>query len=104
MMIPAALQIGNQLRVRQRVRSDGLQLAVSGNRRGFAIFVPIAKVLSPQFLRENLFCALEAFGNFGFWSWQHLVVAKAVHIPDLKTVDKQSIKPGEIVCALLKGG
>src|SRR5262249_41387804 len=69
-----------------------------------AIFVPIAQLLPPEFLRENLFSALKAVGDFGLRRGQPLVVGEAVHVPDLDTVDEQPVKPGEVAGAFLEGG
>ena len=82
MVVAAARQIGHQLRVGEGVRIDGLQLPVRGNGGWFAILVPVAKLLPPELLREDLFSALEALGDFGVRSRQHLVVAEAVHVAD----------------------
>ena len=65
MVVAAARQIGDQLRVGEGVRIDGLQLPVRGNGGWFAILVPVAKLLPPELLREDLFGALKALGDFG---------------------------------------
>jgi hypothetical protein len=62
MVVAAARQIGDQFSVGESVRIDGLQLSVDGNGRWFAALVPIAKLLAPQLLREDLFSALKGWG------------------------------------------
>ena len=57
-----------------------------------------------SFLREDLFGALKALGDFGVRRRQHLVVAEAVHVADLETVDEHPVEAGEIVGASLEGG
>ena len=104
MMVAAARQVGNQLRVREIVRVDGLQFTVRGNGGRFAILVPVAHLLPPELLRINLFGALKASGDLGVRSRQHLVVAEAVHVADLEAVDEQPIEAGEVVGAFFKGG
>jgi hypothetical protein len=99
MVVAAACQIGDQLRVGQAVRIDALQLPVRGNGGGFAMFVPVAKLLAPGLLRKDLFGACKAFGDFGLWSRQHLVVAE-----DLQAVDEHPVEAREVVGALLEGG
>ena len=75
-----------------------------GNRGRFAILIPIAKLLPPELLCENLFGALKPIGNFGIRDRQHLAVAEAVHIAHLKAVDKQSVETGKVVGAFLQCG
>ncbi len=104
MVVAAARQIGDQLRVGEGVRIDGLQLPVRGDGGWFAILVPVAKLLPPELLREDLFSALKALGDFGVRSRQHLVVAEAVHVAHLEAVDEHPVEAGEVVGALLEGG
>ena len=104
MVVAAALQIGDQLRVGEGVRIDGLQLPVRGDGGRFAILVPVAKLLPPELLREDLFGALKALGDFGLRGRQHLVVAEAVHVADLEAVDEHPVEAGEVVGAPLEGG
>src|SRR5260221_9681301 len=68
------------------------------------MLVPVAKLLPPEFLREDLFSALVALGDFGVWSRQHLVVAEAVHVADLEAVDDHPVEASEVVGASLEGG
>src|SRR5258708_6010457 len=65
----------------------------------FAVFIPVAKLLSPQLLREDLFSALNALGDFRFRSRQHLIVAEALHVAYLETVDQHPIEAREVVGA-----
>ena len=104
MVVAAARQIGDQLRVGEGVGIDGLNLPVRGNGGGLAILVPVAQLLPPQLLREDLFSALKAFGDVGVRSRQHLVVAEAVHIAHLQAVDDHPVEAGEVVGAPLEGG
>ncbi len=71
---------------------------------GLAILVPVAKLLPPELLREDLFGALKALGDFGLRSRQHLVVAEAVHVAHLEAVDEHPVEAGEVVGAPLEGG
>src|SRR5262245_16792588 len=104
MVVAATFQIGDQLRVGQGVWRDCLQFPVRSHGGWFAMFVPIAKLLAPELLRENLFSALKPFRDFGLWGWQDLTIAEAVHVAHLKAVDQQPIEAGEVVSALLDGG
>jgi hypothetical protein len=104
MVVAAARQIGDQLRVGEGVGIDGLQPPVRGNGGWFAILVPVVKLLPPELLREDLFSALIAPGNFGVRSRQHLVVAEAVHVADLEAVDEHPVEASEVVGAPLEGG
>ena len=104
MVVAAARQIGDQLRVGEGVRIDGLQLPVRGDGGWFAILVPVAKLLPPELLREDLLGALKALGDLGVRSRQHLVVAEAVHVADLEAVDEHPVEAGEVVGAPLEGG
>src|SRR6185312_16376913 len=99
----AARQISNQLGVREGVRIDGLQLPMSGNGGWLASLVPVAKLLPPQLLRDDLFSALKALGDFSLRCRQHLVVTEAVHVADLEAVDEQPVEAGEVVGAPLEG-
>src|SRR5258708_24042136 len=65
----------------------------------FAIFVPVAKLLPPQLLREDLFSALNALGDFRLRSRQHLIVAEALHVAYLETVDQHPIEAREVIGA-----
>jgi hypothetical protein len=103
MMVAAAYQIGDQLGVGELVWSDGLQLPVRGNSGWFAMFVPIAKLLPPQLLRENLFGTFKSLGYFGLRGRQDLTIAEAVYVAHLQTVDEQPVEAGEVVGALLEG-
>src|SRR5215510_12570662 len=102
MMVAAALQVSDQVGIGEGVWIDGLQFPVFGNGSWFAVFVPIAKLLSPEFLWENLFSALEPFGDFCFRSRHHLTVAEAVNVAHVQSIDEQTVKPGKIVGALRK--
>ena len=104
MVVAAARQIGDQFRVGEGVRIDGLQLSVRGNGGWFAVLVPVAKLLPPELLREDLFSALKALGDFGVRSRQHLVVAEAVHVAHLEAVYEHPVEAGEVVGAPLEGG
>src|SRR2546427_3104156 len=102
MVVTAALEIGGQLRVGEGVRIDGLQLPVRCNGGWFLIRVPVAKLLTPELLREDLFSALKALGDFGLRSRRHLSVAEAVNVAGEKAVNEQAVEAGEIVGALLE--
>src|SRR5258708_29577381 len=65
----------------------------------FAIFVPVAKLLPPQLLREDLFSALNALGDFRLRSRQHLIVAESLHVAYLETVDEHPIEAREVIGA-----
>ena len=78
MVVAAARQIGDQLRVRESVQIDGLQLPMRGDGGWLAILVPVAKLLPPELLREHLFSALKALGDFRVRSRHHLFVAEAL--------------------------
>src|SRR5207247_764303 len=104
MVVAAARQINAQFRIGERVRIDALQLPVPGHGGWFPLFVPVAKLLPPELLRDDLFSALKALGDLGVRSWQHLVVAEAVHVADLDAVDEQPVEAGEVVGAPLEGG
>ena len=80
MVVAAARQIGDQLRIGEGVRIDGLQLPVRGDGGWLAFLVPVAKLLPPELLREDLFGALKALGDFGLRRRQHLVVAEALDV------------------------
>jgi hypothetical protein len=54
MVVAAARQIADQLRIGEGVRIDGLQLPVRGYGGWFAILVPVAKLLPPELPREYL--------------------------------------------------
>src|SRR5207248_3052321 len=103
-VVAAARQIGDQLRIGEGVRIDGLQLPMRGNGGRFAILVPIAKLLPPELPREYLFSALRALGDFCIRSRQHLVVAEALDEADLEAVDEHPVEAGEVVGAPLEGG
>ena len=79
--------------------STRLQLAVRGNGGRLAILVPVAELLAPELLREDLLGALEALGDLGFGRRQHLVVAEALHVADLEAVDEHPVEAGEVVGA-----
>src|SRR5262249_32819436 len=102
-MVAAAHQIRDQLCVGEVVRNDRLQLPVRGDSGWFAMFVPIAKLLPPKLLRENLFSTLKSLGNFGLRGRQDLTVAKAVYVAHLQTADEHPVEAGEVVGALLEG-
>src|ERR1044071_1371689 len=102
MVIAAPFQIGHQLCVGQRVKVDGLQLPVCRDGRGFAFFVPIAKLLAPELLRENLFRALKTVGDFALRRHRPLIITEAVHVRDLDTVKQQAIESGKIVGAFFE--
>src|SRR5438105_12869681 len=104
MVVAAARQIGDQLGVGEGVRIDGLQLPVGRNGGRFAMLFPIAKLLAPELLREDLLSALKALGEFGIRSRQYLVVAEAIHIADLQAVDDHPVEAGEVVGAALERG
>ena len=104
MVVAAARQIGDQLRVGEGVRIDGLEFPVRGNGGWLVLLVPVAKLLPPELLREDLFSALKALGDFGLRSRHHLAVAEAVHVADLEAVNEQPVETGEVVGALLEGG
>ncbi len=104
MVVAAARQKGDQLRVGESVCIDGLQLPVRGDGGRLVLLVPVAKLLAPELLREDLLGACEALGDFGLRSRQHLVVAEAVHVADLEPVDEQTVEAGEVVRAPLEGG
>src|SRR5208337_2066888 len=74
-----------------------------GNGSWLTILVPVAKLLPPELLREDLFSALEALGDFGVRSRQHLVVVEAVHVGALEAVDEHPVEAGEVVGASLEG-
>src|SRR3954464_15646687 len=75
-----------------------------GNGRWLAILVPVAKLLAPELLREDLFSATKALWDFSIRCRKHLVVAETVHVADLEAVDEQPVEAGEVVGAPLKGG
>src|SRR5689334_20847188 len=75
-----------------------------GNGGRFALFVPIAKLLPPELLYENLFSPLKALRDFRFRGRHDLVVAEPIHVADLDTVNEQAVEPREIVRAFLEGG
>jgi hypothetical protein len=75
---------------------------VHGNGGRFAVLVPVAKLLTPQLLREDLLSALKTLGKFGFRNRQHLVVAEAIHEVYLETVYEHPVEASEVICALLK--
>jgi hypothetical protein len=104
MVVATARQVGGQVRVGERVWIHGLQFAVRGERGGFAIFVPIAKLLAPQVLREDVFGALEALGDFGLRGRKHLTVGETVHVAHLEAVNEQPVEAGEVVGTLLDCG
>ena len=104
MVVAAARQIGDQLRVGEGIRIDGLQRPVRGDGGWFAILVPVAKLFPPELLREDLLGALKALRDLGVRSRQHLVVAEAVHVADLEAVDEHPVEAGEVVGAPLEGG
>ena len=60
MVVAAASQVGGKLGVRERVCIDRLQFPVCGDGGGFAVLVPITKLLAPEFIRDYLFSALNA--------------------------------------------
>ena len=64
MVVAAARQIGDEFRVGEGVRIDGLQLPVHGNRGWFAVLVPIAKLLPPELLLKDLLPRVESAGGF----------------------------------------
>src|SRR6187455_1497616 len=104
MVIAAALQIGKQLRIREGVRIDGLQLPVRGNGRWFAILVPVAQLLPPELLRKDLFSATKALRDFGLRCRKHLVVAETIYVADLQAVDEQPVEAVEVSSAPREGG
>src|SRR5688500_3987237 len=104
MVIAAARQIGNQLRIRKGGRIDRLQFPMRGNGRWLSLLVPVTKLLPPELLREDLFRATEALRDFGIRCRKHLVVAEAVHVADLEAVDEQPVEAREVVGAPLEGG
>src|SRR5262245_3899105 len=97
MVVTALLQVSNQLRVREGVRIDGLQLTVRFNRGGFPLPLPIAKLLAPELLWEYLFSSLEALGNFRLRCRQYLPVTESIYVAHLKAINQQSVEPGEVV-------
>src|SRR5260370_41245039 len=66
---------------------------------GFTFSTPVSKLPPPQFLREHLFSALNALGDFRFRSRQHLIVAEALHVTYLETVDQHPIEARKVVGA-----
>src|SRR5438105_1361426 len=104
MVVAAARQIGDQLRVGEGIRIDSLQLPVRCNGGWFAILVPVAKLLPPELLHEDLFRALKALGVFRVRSGQKLVIAEAIHVADLEAVNEHPVEAGEVVGATLEGG
>jgi hypothetical protein len=48
--------------------------------------------------------AAKALGDFRLWSLQHLIVAEALYVTDLETVDEPPVETSEVVGALLEGG
>src|SRR5262249_1037877 len=82
---------------------DGLNYRVCGSGGWFAVLVPIAKLLPPEFPWKDLFSALETFRNFGLWGRHYLVVGEAIDVADLDTFNEQAVKAGEIVSSPLVG-
>src|SRR5258706_12156085 len=54
MVVAAARQKGDQLRVGESGCIDGLQLPVRGDGGRLVLLVPVAKLLAPELLREDL--------------------------------------------------
>ena len=104
MVVAAACQIGCEFHIRQGVWIDGLQLALRGDRGWLVLFIPLGELLAPEFLREDLFGALEALRELSLRSRQDAVVAEPVHIGALKSVDQHPVEAGEVIGALLEGG
>ncbi len=102
MVVAAAAQIDDQLRVGEGVRMDRLQLTVRGDGGRFALVVPIAQLLPPDLLGEDLFGAPKALGDFGFRSRQHLSIGETVDVAHLEAVDDQPVVAGEVVGAFLE--
>ena len=97
MVVATACQIGDQFGVREGVRIHGLQLAVFRNGCRFAVRVPVVKLLSPKLVRKDLLGTRKALRDLRVRRRQHLIVAEAVHVADLETVDKQPVEAGKIV-------
>ena len=68
------------------------------------MFVPIAKLLPPQLLRENLFSASKSLWDFRVRGRQDLAVAEAVYVAHLQTIDEQAVEGAKSLVPLLKGG
>src|SRR5258706_15250949 len=97
MVVATACQIGDQLGVREGVWIHGLQLPVFRNGDRFAVRVPVEKLLSPKLVRKDLLGTREALGDLRGRHRQHLIVAEAVHVAGLETVDKQPVATGKNV-------
>src|SRR6478752_4854126 len=102
MVVATSRQVGDEFSVGKGVQIDNLQLPVRGNGSRFAFFVPLAKLLAPELLRENLSGSLETLGDFGLRRGEHLAIGHAVHVAHLEAVNDQSVEPGEVIRALLK--
>src|SRR5258707_11270275 len=102
MVVATARQIGGQFGVGEGVRIDGLQLAVFGNGSRFAVGVPVVKLLAPKLARKDLLGARKALWDLRVRRRQHLIVAEAVHVADLETVDQQPVETSKIVGASLE--
>src|SRR5262245_415438 len=64
---------------------------------------PLLELLAPELLREDLFSALKALGDFRVWSRHHLVVGEAFHVAALEAVDDHPVEAGEVVGAPPEG-
>src|SRR3954451_24342195 len=104
MVVAAARQIGDQLRVGEGVRIDGLKLPMRGDGDWPAILVPVAKLLPPELLREHLFSTLKPLGDLRVRSRQYLFVAEALNVAHLKAVDEHPVEAGEVAGTCLEGG
>ncbi len=102
-VVAAARQIGHQLGVGEGVRIDGLNFPVRGDGGGFAILVPVAKLFPPELLRDDLFSARKARGDFGFRSRRYLVIVEAVHVSAPEAVDEHPVEAGEGIGAPPEG-
>ena len=102
-MVATARQIGDQFGVGEGVRIDSLQRAVFRDGGRFAVRVPVVKLFAPKLARNDLLGTRKALRNLRVRRRQNLVVAEAVHVADLETVDEQPVETGKIVGASLEG-
>jgi hypothetical protein len=102
-MVSTPGEIGAQVLVGERIGINRLYGAVRRDRGGLAGLVPLAKLLPPKLLLEDLLCALEPQRDLVLRRRPHRVEGEAVDVLRLEAVHEHPVEAGEMLGSPAEG-